>query len=69
MRSYICTICDYVYDQTEEESTERTDLLVPFEDLSGDWTCPVCSARKRDFKPFDVLSALIAEPGRSRGFG
>lgn len=38
---YKCTICGYVYDESQED--------VAFEDLPDDWRCPVCGARKSEF--------------------
>lgn len=32
--SYVCTICGYVYNDSEK----------PFEDLPDDWVCPICGA-------------------------
>ncbi len=39
---YICQICGYIYDDEKEK--------VPFEQLPDDWKCPLCGARKSDFK-------------------
>ncbi|QZE13677.1 flavin reductase [Halosquirtibacter laminarini] len=38
-----CEICGYVYDESDPEH-EHT-----FDELSGEWTCPVCNAPKDDF--------------------
>nr|MCR4588141.1 rubredoxin [Lachnospiraceae bacterium] len=40
---YFCQICGYIYDEDKEK--------VPFEQLPGDWKCPLCGAGKTDFKP------------------
>ena len=42
---YKCTICGYIYDDDKEK--------VPFDKLPDDWKCPLCGARKADFKPLD----------------
>ena len=39
---YRCTICDYIYDEAAEE--------IPFNELPGDWICPVCNAPKEAFE-------------------
>lgn len=39
---YKCTICGYVYD----DSTEQ----IRFEDLPGDWSCPLCGVGKDMFE-------------------
>lgn len=39
---YICTICGYIYDETEQSTK--------FADLPDSWTCPLCGAPKSAFK-------------------
>lgn len=39
---YECKVCLWVYDE-EQEGTK-------FEDLSADWTCPICGAGKDAFE-------------------
>jgi len=41
--SYICRDCGYIYNERK-----------PFESLSSDYSCPVCSAPKRRFKVYDA---------------
>jgi len=43
---YVCQICGYVYDDAKEK--------VPFNELPDTWKCPLCGARKSDFKPEEV---------------
>ncbi|HZJ78217.1 MAG TPA: flavin reductase [Clostridia bacterium] len=40
---YRCTVCGYVYDGD-----------IPFEDLPGDYKCPICSASKDKFEAIEV---------------
>lgn len=42
MAKYICTICNYVYDEEDEG--------VKFGELGEDWVCPVCGAPKEEFE-------------------
>jgi rubredoxin len=42
MKRYVCTVCGYVYDEEAEG--------VKFEDLPGDWVCPLCGAGKDQFE-------------------
>lgn len=42
MAKYICTVCQWVYDE-EKEGTK-------FEDLPDSWTCPICAAEKDAFE-------------------
>ena len=43
---YICSVCGYVYDESQE--------AVPFNELPDDWKCPLCGAPKKVFKPEEV---------------
>lgn len=40
---YVCTVCQWVYDE-EKEGTK-------FAELPADWTCPVCGVEKDMFEP------------------
>ncbi|HHU43513.1 MAG: rubredoxin [Clostridia bacterium] len=42
MAKYICTVCNYVYDEETEGKK--------FADLDEDWVCPVCGAPKEEFE-------------------
>ncbi len=43
MKSYVCTVCGYIYDPEDNGG-------VPFEELPSDWVCPLCGAGKEDFE-------------------
>ena len=40
-QKYICAICGYIYDEAVEG--------VKFDDLPGDWVCPLCGEGKNAF--------------------
>ncbi len=40
MAKYVCTICGYIYDESDGS----------WGDLPEDWVCPVCGAEKSDFE-------------------
>lgn len=42
MAKYLCTVCQWVYDE-EKEGTK-------FADLPEDWVCPICGAEKDVFE-------------------
>ena len=52
MQSWVCTICQYVYDPSAGDPVNEVPPEVPFEDLLEDWSCPVCKAVKRFFVPY-----------------
>ncbi len=47
---YRCTICGYVYDETQEG--------VPFSELPDTWQCPWCGAQKSAFEPVEEEPAV-----------
>ena len=44
MQKYVCGVCGYEYDPAEHDN-------VPFDQLTDDWTCPVCGVSKDQFSP------------------
>lgn len=51
MKSYVCTVCGYVYDPAKGDSEGGIPPGTAFKDLPDDWTCPVCGAAKDEFEP------------------
>lgn len=41
MASYLCTVCEYIYDE-EKEGTG-------WDDLPADWECPICGSSQKHF--------------------
>ena len=44
-----CLSCSYRHDPSIGAPDDGIPPGTPFEDLSGDWTCPECSAFKGNF--------------------
>ncbi len=42
MAQYVCSVCGYVHDESQEGTS--------WDNLPGDWTCPVCDAAKSAFQ-------------------
>lgn len=42
MKKYVCTVCEYIYDE-EKEGTK-------WEDLPSSWVCPMCGVGKEFFE-------------------
>jgi rubredoxin len=44
MESYICTICQYIYDPATGDPDNGVPAETSFADLPDYWVCPVCGA-------------------------
>ena len=52
-QQWICESCGFVYDPADGDPDGGVPPGTAFEDIPGDWVCPVCGARKKDFEPYD----------------
>jgi rubredoxin len=52
-----CRACGYVYEPLKGDDRARIPANTAFEDLPGDWRCPVCSAPKKGFSNIGVKGA------------
>lgn len=50
MKSWQCTICQYVYDPAVGDMEHGITPGTAFEDLPDEWVCPVCGAGKEAFE-------------------
>ena len=50
MEKWECMVCGYVYDPETGDPDNNVPPGTSFEDLPGDWTCPVCGATKDQFE-------------------
>jgi rubredoxin len=50
---YVCTLCGYIYDEAEGDSTQDIAPGTKFSDLPDTWTCPLCGAEKTEFEAED----------------
>lgn len=50
METWICTICQYVYDPAVGDPDHGVPAGTPFEAIPDDWTCPLCGAGKDAFE-------------------
>ena len=50
MKTWVCTVCGWIYD--EEKGDPDYDLAagVPFEELPEDFVCPLCKHPASDFE-------------------
>lgn len=50
MKSYQCTICQYIFDPAVGDIENGIAPGTAFESLPEDWTCPICGAGKEFFE-------------------
>ena len=49
MKSYMCTICGFIYHENEGWPEEGIAPGTKWEDIPENWECPQCGAKKSDF--------------------
>jgi rubredoxin len=50
MGKYVCSVCGYVYDEAKGIPEAGIVPGTRWEDLPGDWVCPICGATKAEFE-------------------
>jgi rubredoxin len=54
MRTWICLICGWVYDEEAGVPDEGIAPGTRWEDVPPNWVCPECGARKEDFEMMEI---------------
>ena len=54
MKSYMCVICGFVYNEADGLPEEGIAPGTTWEDVSPGWVCPDCGARKEDFEMVEL---------------
>ena len=49
MKTYVCSVCGYVYDPAVGDPDNGVAAGTPFEEIPEDWTCPLCTVDKSNF--------------------
>ncbi len=50
MSIYKCSICGYTYDESKGDPDNGIAPNTKWEDLSENWTCPLCGVGKENFE-------------------
>jgi len=48
---YVCGVCGYEYDETVGDADNGIDAGTKWDDLPGDFVCPLCGIGKSEFAP------------------
>lgn len=54
MKTYMCVICGYVYDEAKGAPNEGIEPGTRWEDVPLNWRCPECGAGKEDFEMMEI---------------
>jgi rubredoxin len=50
MKTYMCLICGFIYDEAAGHPEDGIAPGTKWEDVPPNWSCPDCDARKEDFQ-------------------
>ena len=50
MKTYVCTICGFIYDEAKGIPNAGIAPGTRWDELPGNWVCPLCGAAKSEFK-------------------
>lgn len=54
MKTWMCNICGFIYDEAQGVPEEGIAPGTKWEDVPPNWTCPECGARKEDFEMVEI---------------
>ena len=54
MKTYMCVICGYVYDEAKGVPDDGIAPGTRWEDVPLNWQCPECGAGKEDFEMMEI---------------
>ncbi|MEC9375581.1 MAG: rubredoxin [Pseudomonadota bacterium] len=56
MKTWMCLICGYVYDESKGEPASGLLPGTRWKDVPLSWRCPDCAAGKEDFEMIEVTN-------------
>ena len=54
MKTYICIVCGFVYDEAQGRPEEGIAAGTFWSAVPGDWSCPDCGVAKVDFEVVEI---------------
>jgi rubredoxin len=54
MKTYMCVVCGFVYDEAQGLPQEGIAPGTRWEDIPENWKCPECGAAKADFEMIEI---------------
>ncbi len=53
-RTWMCLICGWIYSEADGDPEHGIPPGTAWADVSINWTCPECGARKEDFEMVQI---------------
>jgi len=50
MKTYVCIVCGFVYDESQGRPEDGIAPGTRWEDVPDGWSCPECGAAKSEFE-------------------
>ncbi|HRJ54017.1 MAG TPA: rubredoxin [Candidatus Thiothrix moscowensis] len=54
MKTWICVVCGWIYDEKQGAPEEGIPPETRWEDVPDDWRCPECGVTKDNFEMMEV---------------
>ena len=54
MKTYMCVVCGYVYDEAEGRPEDGIAPGTAWADVPADWMCPECNVGKAQFQMVEI---------------
>jgi len=54
MKTYMCLICGYLYDEETGDLEAGIEPGTRWDDIPESWRCPNCGAGKEDFEMVEI---------------
>ena len=54
MKTYVCVVCGFVYDEEQGLPDHGIQPGTKWEDVPEDFKCPECGASKAEFEMIDI---------------
>lgn len=54
MKTYICIVCGFVYDEAAGRPEDGIAPGTLWADVPASWECPECGVAKADFEPVEI---------------
>ena len=54
MKTYLCIVCGFIYDEAEGDLGEGLAPGTRWSDIPDSWVCPLCGTPKADFDMIEL---------------